>query len=101
MGALFLDGGIDVMMTQTPFVSMWLFYKFDIQVADRVFGIALWKNNPDLLTVWEKLRMHVLQEQEPYGDRRWLEQYPFLQKLTKFEESIGMFIVFICLAIST
>lgn len=58
-------------------------------MADRVFAIALWKGQPDLLEAWKKPRLHPLQEQEPYGDRRWLDQYPFLQNLTKFEDSIG------------
>jgi ribonuclease III len=58
-------------------------------VADRVFGLALWQEDSELFEVWKKSRFHILQEQEPYGDRKWLEHYPFLQNLTKFEQSIG------------
>nr|AFX89030.1 drosha [Mayetiola destructor] len=55
MGALLLDGGIDV--------------------ADKI-----WINYPP----------HPLQEQEPLGDRQWIESYPLLKDLTKFEESVGI-----------
>lgn len=70
MGALFLDGGIEV--------------------ADRVFALALWYGEPDLLEVWMKERAHPLQEQEPLGDRKYIKDFEFLQKLTKFEDSIGV-----------
>ncbi|XP_072938509.1 ribonuclease 3 [Epargyreus clarus] len=70
MGGLFLDGGLEV--------------------ADRVFGLALWYNEPDLLEVWNKERAHPLQEQEPLGDRKYIKDFEFLQKLTEFEESIGV-----------
>lgn len=33
---------------------------------------------------------HPLQEQEPTGDRDWIPKFELLQKLTKFEESIGV-----------
>jgi ribonuclease-3 len=42
-GALFLDGGIDV--------------------ADRVFGEALFKDEAELLYVWQNLPLHPLQVQ--------------------------------------
>ncbi|XP_059045104.1 ribonuclease 3 [Achroia grisella] len=70
MGALFLDAGL--------------------QVADRVFALSLWYNEPDLLEVWTKDRAHPLQEQEPLGDRKYIKNFEFLQKLTQFEESIGV-----------
>ncbi|KAJ8720232.1 hypothetical protein PYW07_012275 [Mythimna separata] len=70
MGSLFLDGGLEV--------------------ADRVFGLALWYNEPDLLGVWEKERLHPLQEQEPLGDRKYIKDFEFLQKLVLFEDSIGV-----------
>ncbi|CAH0686174.1 unnamed protein product [Spodoptera exigua] len=70
MGALFLDAGIDV--------------------ADRVFALALWHNQPDLLDVWTKERAHPLQEQEPLGDRKYIKDFEFLQRLVNFENSIGV-----------
>ncbi|XP_045452237.1 ribonuclease 3 [Melitaea cinxia] len=70
MGALFLDAGL--------------------QVTDRVFGLALWYHDPILLEVWSKERPHPLQDQEPLGDRKYIKNFEFLQKLTKFEDSIGV-----------
>ncbi|KYB24989.1 Ribonuclease 3-like Protein [Tribolium castaneum] len=70
MGALFLDGGINV--------------------VDRVFSETLFKVNPDLLEVWMNLPPHPLQEQEPTGDREWIPKFELLQNLTKFEESVGL-----------
>ncbi|XP_069695951.1 ribonuclease 3 isoform X4 [Periplaneta americana] len=70
MGALFLDGGIEV--------------------ADKVFAETLFKQDPDLLDVWVNYPPHPLQEQEPLGDRKWIPSFELLQNLTKFEESIGV-----------
>ncbi|XP_031346372.1 ribonuclease 3 isoform X2 [Photinus pyralis] len=70
MGALFLDGGIEV--------------------ADKVFSNTLFKSDPDLFDVWMKLPRHPLQEQEPRGDREWISKFQLLRKLTKFEDSIGV-----------
>ncbi|ERL92232.1 hypothetical protein D910_09550, partial [Dendroctonus ponderosae] len=70
MGALFLDGGIDV--------------------ADQVFSNTLFRDNPDLLKVWVKLPPHPLQEQEPTGDRHWIQKFEILNKLTEFEMSINV-----------
>ncbi|XP_029166737.1 ribonuclease 3 isoform X2 [Nylanderia fulva] len=70
MGSLFLDGGIEV--------------------ADKVFGETLFKNEEDLGKVWVHYPRHPLQEQEPTGDRQWIPSFELLQKLTKFEESIGI-----------
>ncbi|XP_041981511.1 ribonuclease 3 [Aricia agestis] len=70
MGALFLDGGLEI--------------------TDRVFSLALWHNEPDLLEVWSRERPHPLQEQEPLGDRHYIKDFEFLQRLTKFEDSIGV-----------
>jgi len=70
MGAIFLDGGIDV--------------------ADRVFGETFYKNSPELLDIWVNYPKHPLQLQEPEGDRKWIKTLPLLQKLTNFEDSIGI-----------
>ncbi|XP_050535503.1 ribonuclease 3 [Daktulosphaira vitifoliae] len=70
MGALFLDGGIDV--------------------ADRVFGKTFFHDSPELLDIWVNYPKHPLQQQEPNGDRKWIKTLPLLQKLTKFEDSIGI-----------
>lgn len=70
MGALLLDGGI--------------------QVADEVFMNALFMENDQLREIWKNLPEHPLQEQEPLGDRDCISSYPMLQELTKFEDSIGI-----------
>ncbi|XP_071455436.1 ribonuclease 3 [Hetaerina americana] len=70
MGALFLDGGIDV--------------------ADKVFAETLFKSEGELLDVWVNYPSHPLQEQEPNGDRKWISSFPLLQKLVNFEDSIGV-----------
>ncbi|XP_060525203.1 ribonuclease 3 [Cylas formicarius] len=70
MGALFLDGGIDV--------------------ADKVFSNTLYQDEPELLKVWKGLPLHPLQEQEPHGDRHWIEKFEILQKLTGFEKAINV-----------
>ncbi|XP_034951139.1 ribonuclease 3 [Chelonus insularis] len=70
MGSLFLDGGVTV--------------------ADRVFGETLFKDEENLALVWVNYPKHPLQEQEPTGDRQWIPSFELLQKLTKFEESIGI-----------
>lgn len=69
MGALLLDGGINV--------------------ADKVFGAALFQNEDQLKDVWENIPSHPLQEQEPLGDRQWIDSYPFLKDLAKFEDTVG------------
>ncbi|GBM59677.1 Ribonuclease 3 [Araneus ventricosus] len=68
-GALFLDGGIEV--------------------ADKVFSSTLFPE-PELQEVWKNYPLHPLQEQEPDGDRKWIESVPLLQNLRKFEEQIGI-----------
>lgn len=70
MGALFLDGGIDV--------------------ADRVFGKTFYRDSPEYLDIWVNYPRHPLQQQEPEGDRKWIKKLPLLQKLTNFEDSIGI-----------
>nr|XP_040577073.1 ribonuclease 3-like [Lepeophtheirus salmonis] len=70
MGSIFLDGGIDV--------------------ADRVFADALFGGENFLLETWIKIPPHPLQIQEPEGDRSWIEKYPLLQKLTRFEDMTGI-----------
>ncbi|KAJ6642814.1 Ribonuclease 3, partial [Pseudolycoriella hygida] len=70
MGALLLDGGIEV--------------------ADKVFSCALWMDQLDLKDVWDNLPRHPLQEEEPLGDRQWIDSYQLLKDLTKFETSIGL-----------
>ncbi|XP_045499974.1 ribonuclease 3 isoform X2 [Colias croceus] len=70
MGGLFLDAGLEI--------------------TDRVFAQALWHNEPILYDIWMKERAHSLQEQEPLGDRQYIKDFEFLQKLTAFEESIGV-----------
>ena len=59
MGALFLDGGIDL--------------------ADRVFGEVLFDDDERLMNTWINLSRHPLQEDEPSGDRHWIASSPVLQ----------------------
>lgn len=63
---------------------------FILQVVDRVFSETLFKEHQDLLDVWVNIPPHPLQAQEPTGDRQWISKFELLQKLTKFEESIGV-----------
>lgn len=39
---------------------------------------------------WANYPRHPLQQEEPDGDREWIEHHQALQKLTKFEDSIGV-----------
>lgn len=50
-----------------------------MQVADKVFGFTLWKEQVNLSDVWMSYPLHPLQEQEPAGDRQWIEHFPVLQ----------------------
>jgi ribonuclease-3 len=59
LGALYLDGGIDV--------------------ADRVFSETYFAKHKHLLDVWTNYPPHPLQEQEPDGDRKWIPTFPVLQ----------------------
>lgn len=70
MGALLLDGGIEV--------------------ADGVFAHAFFMEHEGLRGLWKNNHRHPLQEQEPEGDRKWIENYQMLQNLTKFEDAIGV-----------
>lgn len=70
MGALFLDGGIEV--------------------ADKVFSNTLFCDNRGLLDVWVNYPPHPIQQQEPDGDRHYIELIPRLKELTKFEEVTGI-----------
>ena len=70
MGAIFLDGGINE--------------------ADKVFAQALFGSEPELYKTWTKFDPHPLQMQEPNGDRHWIQKYPVLQKLTQFEDKVGI-----------
>ncbi|XP_005107264.1 ribonuclease 3 [Aplysia californica] len=70
MGALFLDGGIDV--------------------ADKIFSGTLFDDEDVLLGTWNDLPQHVLQQEEPAGDRHWVKSSPILKKLETFEEAIGV-----------
>ncbi|XP_035907339.1 LOW QUALITY PROTEIN: ribonuclease 3, partial [Anopheles stephensi] len=70
MGALLLDGGIEV--------------------ADRVFAYALFQEDDSLRKIWVNYPAHPLQEQEPLGDRNHIDSFEMLKTLTRFEDSIGV-----------
>ncbi len=40
--------------------------------------------------VWDNLPRHPLQEEEPLGDRQWINSYQLLKDLSNFETSIGV-----------
>ncbi|KAB7506877.1 Ribonuclease 3 [Armadillidium nasatum] len=67
-----------------------IFIDSNIEAADAVFSATLFRGEEELHTIWVNYKPHPLQEQEPQGDRRWIETFPILQKLAEFEESIGI-----------
>ncbi|XP_029385060.1 ribonuclease 3 isoform X2 [Echeneis naucrates] len=69
IGAVYLEGGLEE--------------------ARQLFGRLLF-NTEDLREVWLNYPPHPLQVQEPQTDRQLIETSPVLQKLTSFEESIGV-----------
>ncbi|XP_021349627.1 ribonuclease 3-like [Mizuhopecten yessoensis] len=69
MGALFIDNGIEL--------------------AGRIYCQTLFDDDR-LVKTWRELALHPLQEEEPNGDRQWLESSPALQKLLNFEEATGI-----------
>ncbi|XP_054622099.1 ribonuclease 3 isoform X2 [Dunckerocampus dactyliophorus] len=69
IGAVYLEGGLEE--------------------ARQLFGRLLF-NGQDLRDVWLNYPPHPLQVQEPQTDRQLIETSPVLQKLTGFEDSIGV-----------
>ncbi|XP_055033114.1 ribonuclease 3 [Misgurnus anguillicaudatus] len=69
IGAVYLEGGLEE--------------------AKQLFGRLLF-NIDDLREVWLNYPPHPLQIQEPLTDRQLIESSPVLQKLTSFEDSIGV-----------
>lgn len=55
-----------------------------LQIADKVFGHTLWKDEPKLTEPWMNYPLHPLQEQEPAGDRQWIQHFAVLQVLQNF-----------------
>lgn len=66
-----------------------LFLDADIKVADKVFSIAL-MDDLELKEMWDNYPRHPLQQQEPEGDRKWIESFELLKNLRVFEEAIGV-----------
>ncbi|XP_051959551.1 ribonuclease 3 [Xyrauchen texanus] len=69
IGAVYLEGGLEE--------------------AKQLFGRLLF-NGEDLRDVWLNYPPHPLQVQEPLTDRQLIESSPVLQKLTHFEDDIGV-----------
>ncbi|XP_076617623.1 ribonuclease 3 [Chaetodon auriga] len=69
IGAVYLEGGLEE--------------------ARQLFGRLLF-NGENLREVWLNYPPHPLQVQEPQTDRQLIETSPVLQKLTVFEDSIGV-----------
>ncbi|XP_039609084.1 ribonuclease 3 [Polypterus senegalus] len=69
IGAVYLEGGLEE--------------------AKHLFGRLLF-NSEDLREVWLNYPLHPLQVQEPNTDRQLIETSPVLQKLTDFENAIGV-----------
>lgn len=61
-----------------------------VTVPDKVFSYVLWLEDAILKKTWDEYPLHPLQEQEPDGDRHWIQNYEVLKKLTKFEDAIGV-----------
>lgn len=70
MAAVFLDAGLEE--------------------CDRIFGKALFKNEPHLLEIWNQLPEHPLKRTNSYGDRHLVESVPCLKLLSEFERCIGI-----------
>nr|XP_028593745.1 ribonuclease 3 isoform X1 [Podarcis muralis] len=60
-----------------------------LEEAKQLFGRLLF-NGKDLREVWLNYPLHPLQLQESNTDRQLIETSPVLQKLTEFEEAIGV-----------
>ncbi|XP_039212186.1 ribonuclease 3 isoform X2 [Crotalus tigris] len=60
-----------------------------LEEAKQLFGRLLF-NNKDLREVWLNYPLHPLQLQESSTDRQLIETSPVLQKLTEFEDAIGV-----------
>ncbi|KAM6373556.1 ribonuclease 3 isoform 6-T10 [Alca torda] len=60
-----------------------------LEEAKQLFGRLLF-NDKDLRDVWLNYPLHPLQLQESNTDRQLIETSPVLQKLTEFEEAIGV-----------
>ncbi|XP_061095040.1 LOW QUALITY PROTEIN: ribonuclease 3 [Conger conger] len=69
IGAVYLEGGLEE--------------------AKQLFGRLLF-NGEDMREVWLNYPPHPLQVQEPTTDRQLIETSPVLQKLTDFEDTIGV-----------
>ncbi|KAM8731074.1 ribonuclease 3 [Acanthopagrus schlegelii] len=69
IGAVYLEGGLEE--------------------SRQLFGRLLF-NGENLREVWLNYPSHPLQVQEPQTDRQLIETSPVLQKLTSFEDSIGV-----------
>ncbi|XP_050980582.1 ribonuclease 3 [Labeo rohita] len=69
IGAVYLEGGLEE--------------------AKHLFGRLLF-NSEELRDVWLNYPPHPLQVQEPLTDRQLIESSPVLQKLTNFEDAIGV-----------
>lgn len=61
----------------------------DIKTADKVFAIAL-MDDIELKDIWDDYPKHPLQQQEPDGDRHWIDKFELLKNLRIFEEAIGV-----------
>jgi hypothetical protein len=47
--------------------------------VDAIFGRTLFGDDDSCLRTWTELPLHPLQEDEPGGDRHWIESSPALQ----------------------
>lgn len=76
--AIYLDGGLNE--------------------VDRIFASVLWCDDKDVLKVWCCPPPHVLQIQEPNGDRHWLEKGDLLKvSETVTVSSSKLALLFLCL----
>ena len=56
----------------------------------QVFSRTLYMDDDHLLSIWQNYPPHPLQEQEPQGDRKWIDKFPRLQvRPTSERPSVG------------
>lgn len=75
MGAIYLDAGITLVD----------------QVFSDIISNADMENNMEFLELWTNPPDYILKENFPFGDRHIIEYYPYLQELSTFEDSIGIY----------
>ncbi|GMR54170.1 hypothetical protein PMAYCL1PPCAC_24365 [Pristionchus mayeri] len=69
----------------------------DMDHCERIYGEAMYGKDPEMLAVWNNLKVHELQNDHPGTDRHLIKSAVALQNLVEFEDSIGLKFAHICL----